>query len=1155
MAENIEEEEKSDEVKSSCLIKFQATDQLPFSTLECSLDLRRPPSNWLNGQIKNPKSANYYKFSSFKMAFDFFEETGSVDVISDSENIKNLLKIAYDPNGMLSYFVHRVGNTLLIDDFNLHRYLMWSSEKDWSWLRSFIFENILTRMKDKSIPIQQKTKQFLEQKNLLSKFLYYSIEDAQKTEEKEYVPCLSFSNALLPQAKPEDIPDNHQYSRNVLWNFEDIRMLIGSDMQIFGNQSRPCISLRLRDMKEPISILTGIDFWLDNLMCNVPEIFMCYHLNGIVQRYELIKTEDLPNMEDSRFSPKVIRNVAHNILSFLKTNATKAGHTYWLFKAKNDDVVKLYDLTTLELLAQEKQNTSNESENKSDDDNEKKEDQNPFTVPVGILLYTVARNMKYSNEKLTTKQAGNIKQLLDNCLKLLPKEKYPQIITTSHYILSDIQIQAGLDPMNPVIPYNEDQSDSDEGNEEFEYEGEESEDDLDPKGTDLCPPAMQNIKETMSENLGSNSSHGHQSVPLQLGNIYERSQESLKNIMAGLQALKYFQSDVSLAQEKQRQKEQIIHEEQNPNLLQNPEIPIPMGWNEDRKSRSSSKRGDSPTESESNNSTNGNINLDSKSLLMRGSPNVKSWNTHLKVLLFEKASLAYACLAEDFYNSKNYGATLKSLRYSISCENIVKKYVPTLTTQKSVLYGRAGDCYFQMSKSYDKITNYIDEFVNESEMDRDFWKELEKEQNDKETEDDFQLPNENEEKLLELSCQCYETSLIDTNQSQIELVRRLGNAYNELGVALMHKAQRLYSSYMDTKKANTDSDINNEDAIDTKEMSYREVAKKSYDYLMKAVTLFDGVKDNINLIVCHLNLGRFFRLSAHINMFYETTSLKSFQMQKKMYYQAFDSYNQALSILRHRKENPDLWDHVSWELSTATFNLAKEMQENSSYDGSAEDLEREVLDILTKALKYCDIETNSSRQVLYIFRAGLIHQRLASFYHQSLRMITDETKRKNLLQLCRLHYEKAANLLASLNEFKDYFKVQVERIALSEFLAEESVSNQTKIKNLQSALTHFIDTSKMLKDMSSIKLVIDSDEVLSLLELFEKRLQFVLKSLTKLTMAGKKVDQKAEIYKKMFGLTLRSNQKLDLMDLNNHLIKVLENINAVNQQIGKWKSS
>jgi len=85
-------------------------------------------------------------------------------------------------------------------------------------------------------------------------------------------------------------------------------------------------------MSKPISVLTGIDYWLDNLMCNVPEVVMCYHLNGIVQKYELVKTEDLPYMNGSTFSPKVIRDVAQNILSFLKSNATKAGHTYWLFK-------------------------------------------------------------------------------------------------------------------------------------------------------------------------------------------------------------------------------------------------------------------------------------------------------------------------------------------------------------------------------------------------------------------------------------------------------------------------------------------------------------------------------------------------------------------------------------------------------------------------------------------------------------------------------------------------------------------------------------------------------------------------------------------------------------------------------------------------------
>lgn len=165
------------------------------------------------------------------MAFDFWHELGDVDVISDSENIKNLLKSPYSENNVLSYFVHRVGNTLLIDDFDLHKYLLWKSEEDWRWLRSFICENILSRLKEtdrKPFSIGHKTRELLEQKKLLSKFLYYSIEDSKRTEEKKFVP-LQLSQPLLPHPKREDISDNqdHQYSRNVLWNFEDIRMLIG----------------------------------------------------------------------------------------------------------------------------------------------------------------------------------------------------------------------------------------------------------------------------------------------------------------------------------------------------------------------------------------------------------------------------------------------------------------------------------------------------------------------------------------------------------------------------------------------------------------------------------------------------------------------------------------------------------------------------------------------------------------------------------------------------------------------------------------------------------------------------------------------------------------------------------------------------------------
>jgi hypothetical protein len=363
--------------------------------------------------------------------------------------------------------------------------------------------------------------------------------------------------------------------------------------------------------------------------------------------------------------------------------------------------------------------------------------------------------------------------------------------------------------------------------------------------------------------------------------------------------------------------------------------------------------------------------------------------------------------------------------------------------------------------------------------------------------------------------------------------------YNELGVALMHKAQRLYNTFVET---DSDKKEEGENSIDTKEMSYHQVAKSSYDNLMKAVVLFEGVKDSVNLIICHLNLGRFFRLSAHINMFHANSPQKAIAIRKKLYTQAFDSYNRALSLLGNRKNNQELYDHVYWELSTATFNLAKQMQDESVVDSSREDLEKDVHDMLAKAIKLCDTETNTSRQELYIFRAGLVHQRIASLYHQQLRTIVDENKKKTLLQLCRLNYEKSSSFLASLNEFRDFFKVQMERVALNEFLTEDTQSIPMKMKNLQFALHVFTESLTMLSALASAKSVMDADEISTLLELFEKRLQFILKTLTKLALSVKKNEQKAETFKRMFASTLRKNESLSLAEMAKHLVGVLESV-------------
>uniref|UniRef100_A0A8C3RUX3 Erythroid differentiation regulatory factor 1 n=1 Tax=Chelydra serpentina TaxID=8475 RepID=A0A8C3RUX3_CHESE len=421
------------EVKSSAVVKYSsAPPQAAFARLQEKTDLKLPPANWLRESAKlgpagttilgNSKKSKL--FSSFGMAYDFIDSVGNdVDVVSDSENIKKLLKIPYSKSHV-SMAVHRIGRTLLLDELDIQELFMRSSQTgDWTWLKEFY-----QRLIDQKWQRKKKSKEHWYQKAILSKFLYYSIngdgaaqpvpstaeqhhEDSAPDESDEAGRASWPAPFEMPSSVSEDPGSSNQglkndFVRNILWTFEDIHMLVGSNMPIFGGGRYPAVSLRLRDNNKPINVLTGIDYWLDNLICNVPELVMCFHVNGIVQKYEMIKTEDIPNLENSNFSTKVIKDIAQNILSFLKSNCTKEGHTYWLFKASGSDIVKLYDLTTL----------CEETEDKY---------QNPFTMPVAILLYKVACNMMMKKTQ-NKKHYGTIRTLLLNCVKLLDKARHPQ---------------------------------------------------------------------------------------------------------------------------------------------------------------------------------------------------------------------------------------------------------------------------------------------------------------------------------------------------------------------------------------------------------------------------------------------------------------------------------------------------------------------------------------------------------------------------------------------------------------------------------------------------------------------------------------------------------------------------------------------------------
>lgn len=103
---------------------------------------------------------------------------------------------------------------------------------------------------------------------------------------------------------------------------------------------------------------------------------------------------------------------------------------------------------------------------------------------------------------------------------------------------------------------------------------------------------------------------------------------------------------------------------------------------------------------------------------------------------------------------------------------------------------------------------------------------------------------------------------------------------------------------------------------------------------------------------------------------------------------------------------------------------------------SEEKLEKEAEDTLQRALEYCDIDTPGPYQSIYAARAASIQHKLAALHDRAYRGIkSDDSKKKRRLQLCELHYDKAATLFLSLEHSSQYLTVQMGRVALAEHRA------------------------------------------------------------------------------------------------------------------------
>ncbi|XP_043713086.1 uncharacterized protein LOC122661674 [Telopea speciosissima] len=224
---------------------------------------------------------------------------------------------------------------------------------------------------------------------------------------------------------------NDGFLRALFWQFRNFRMLLGSDLLLFSNEKYVAVSLHLWDVARQVTPLTWLEAWLDNVMASVPELAICYHQNGVVQGYELLKTDDIFLLkgisEDGTpaFNPHVVQQNGHSVFRFLQDNCKQDPGAYWLYKSAGEDVIHLFDLCVI-------------PENHSTDAHDNSSSALPSLMhrrrrdslfSLGTLLSRVAHRLSLS---MTPNGRSKCARLFKKCFEFLDKQDHLVVRAFAH---------------------------------------------------------------------------------------------------------------------------------------------------------------------------------------------------------------------------------------------------------------------------------------------------------------------------------------------------------------------------------------------------------------------------------------------------------------------------------------------------------------------------------------------------------------------------------------------------------------------------------------------------------------------------------------------------------------------------------------------------
>lgn len=232
------------------------------------------------------------------------------------------------------------------------------------------------------------------------------------------------------------------------------------------------------------------------------------------------------------------------------------------------------------------------------------------------------------------------------------------------------------------------------------------------------------------------------------GTVEERCLSGLEHVAHGLECLRYFPTEDNTDEEQKkaedREKEKRKYEETHLNMAK-PFQAIPMPYAPLNKIETSSDKittlaktseeNRSPMHKKKNrqkrkkNEKNVKETTNENALLCKAKTETLptwqaakksddiSWSAHLKTLLYEKASLILAVLAEQEYINKNYGTSLRYMLEVLYCQKILEIFCG-VRNDKSISYllGRAGDCCFMAVQDWCNVEKHRKGYAMRNEM-------------------------------------------------------------------------------------------------------------------------------------------------------------------------------------------------------------------------------------------------------------------------------------------------------------------------------------------------------------------------------------------------------------------------------------------------------